>query len=366
MSRAVIVGGGLAGATAALGLARLGRAAVLLERTVGPHDKMCGEFLSVEAAAGLTALGLDVRALGGTTIGTVRVMRGRRTVESRLPFVATGLTRRTLDEALLALATARGVTVERGVRVRSVGGGVVDTDRGEVQGDAVLLATGKHDLHGRRRVLAGRQASLADNIGFKMYFRATPALQRALADTVLIVVYEGGYAGVQLVDGRRVNLCLLVSPRRFAELGSSWEALVAALVAEPGLAMLADADPLLERPLSVSGVPYGYLATPDPADPVYRLGDQAGVIPSFCGDGMAMAVHSGRLAAEAVHDGMGAPAYQARLRRDLAGPVHLAARVQRLTQHPWGQFLLMVGLGVMPGLLPVLARRTRVGDGFDG
>ena len=63
---------------------------------------------------------------------------------------------------------------------------------------------------------------------------------------------------------------------------------------------------------------------------------------------------------------MGAPAYQARLRRDLAGPVHLAARVQRLTQHPWGQFLLMVGLGVMPGLLPVLARRTRVGDGFDG
>ena len=70
--------------------------------------------------------------------------------------------------------------------------------------------------------------------------------------------------------------------------------------AATGDAVAKEAEPLLARPLTISGVPYGFLAPPRPDDPVFRLGDQAAVIPSFCGDGMAIALHSAVLAAETV------------------------------------------------------------------
>ena len=74
----VVIGGGLAGAAAATHLARAGHDVLLLERTTGPHDKVCGEFLSYEAQEELEDLGVDLRALGAVPIGSVRVQRGGR------------------------------------------------------------------------------------------------------------------------------------------------------------------------------------------------------------------------------------------------------------------------------------------------
>lgn len=381
----LIVGGGLAGAAAALRLAQHGMRPVLLERTTGAHDKMCGEFLSVEAGAQLAALGVDVRALGGVPIDRVCFQRGTRSAESRLPFVATGITRRTLDEALLATCIAHGVDVQRGVRVTSIDAApcpvaeagpsrrrgalddvAVTTNQGALHAHSVLLATGKHEVHGHQRLERGgastERHTLRDNIGVKMYFAATPALQRALVRTVRIVGYDGGYAGVQLVDGGRVNLCLLITPSQYKEVGGSWEALFAWLVRHPGLSLLADAQPLLERPLTISHVPYGYVAPPAPDDPLFRLGDQAAVIPSFCGDGMAIAVHSGVLAADVLRGGGTPHRFQSQLRRDVAGPIRLATRLQRMTQQSAGQWALIAGVAVMPGVARVLARLTRVAD----
>ena len=108
MTRTVIIGGGLAGGGVAARLAHLGHPALVLEREAGAHDKICGEFLSVEAGQHLAALGLDVARLGGARIDTMRLHVGRRVAEARLPFVATGVTRRALDGALLDHAAAVG------------------------------------------------------------------------------------------------------------------------------------------------------------------------------------------------------------------------------------------------------------------
>jgi flavin-dependent dehydrogenase len=373
MTGPIIVGGGLAGTAAALQLARHGIRAHLLERTTGAHDKMCGEFLSVEAGDQLAALGVDVRALGGVPIDRVRFQRGTRSAEAPLPFVATGITRRTLDEVLLRECAARDVVVQRGVRVTGIrcadgdetvaaanSAVVVETDQGTVHTRQLLLATGKHDVHGHQRVARSTNRVLRDNIGVKMYFAATPALQRALARVVSIVGYDGGYAGVQLVDGGRVNLCLLISPAQYKAVGGTWDTLFPWLVQHPGLALLADAQPLLDRPLTISNVPYGYMALPTLLDPIFRLGDQGAVIPSFCGDGMAIAVHSGHLAADVVFGGGSPYAFQAQLQRDVSAQIRLATRLQRITQHPLGQWALIAGVAAMPGVARVLARLTRV------
>jgi flavin-dependent dehydrogenase len=356
MQRPVIIGGGLAGGAAAARLAVLGARPLLLERESAAHDKICGEFLSVEAAAHLAALGFDIARLGGAPIGHVRLHAGRRQAEARLPFRATGLTRRALDWALLDHAEALGAEVRRGTSVRHLADGAAVVADGQIDGQ-LLLATGKHELRGQGRDATG---TIDDLIGFKQFYRATPALSAALAGTVAVTAFEGGYAGLQCVEGGRLNLCLVVNRARFRALGGTWPALFDALLREPGLALLGDAEALLAKPLTISAVPYGYLARPRSDDRVYRLGDQAAVIPSFCGDGMAMALHGGRMAADMAAAGAPAALFQARLHGDVARQVRLATRLQRLATSPLGRFALVAGLGAAPAVLAALAKWTRV------
>ena len=355
-TQAVIIGGGLAGGAAAARLSMLGATPIVLEREDAPHDKICGEFLSVEASAHLVALGFDATRLAGARIDRVRLHAGHRQAEARLPFVATGLTRRSLDWALLDHAENLGAVVRRGVGVRHVDGDTAITAEGAVDG-RLVLATGKHELRGQPRDPRG---TIDDLIGFKQFFKATPALAAALAGTVAITAFDGGYAGLQRVEGGRLNLCLLVTRARFRDLGGNWPALFATLLEEPGLALLGDAEALLAKPLTIAGVPYGYLAPQRPGDALYRIGDQAAVIPSFCGDGMAMALHGGRLAADMMVAGATPTGFRARLHADVARQVRLATRLQRFATSPAGRFALVAGLGAVPGALATLARWTRV------
>ena len=356
-SNVVIVGGGLAGGAAAVLLAHGGARPLLLERTTGAHDKICGEFLSTEAQAHLAALGLDIARLGGAPINGVRLIAGARQTAARLPFVGLGLTRRRLDAALLEYAAAAGAKIEQGVTVRELNPGGLTSSAGALTGQTVLLASGKHDVRGVKRNTAG---SIDDLIGFKQYFRVSPAVRAALRGYIEVILFAGGYAGLQLVEDGIVNLCLLVDETSFAAAGRRWDGVFAGLLAEPGIERrLAAAEPLLSRPLTISGVPYGYVAAVDPGG-AFRLGDQAAVIPSFSGDGMSIALHSARLAAQAVLGGGDAAAYQARLRRDVRWQVARATWLQRASHGAFGRALMLTGLGLFPAAIQMLALATRV------
>ncbi len=358
MKDIVVAGGGLAGAAAAALLARGGARPLLLERTTEAHDKICGDFVSTEAQAHLAALGFDAGTLGGAHIDRVRLVTGGRVVETRLPFTAIGLTRRRLDAALLDHAAAAGVEVARGVTVRRADGTRLATSDGDLTPATLLLATGKTDVRGARRDTAG---TLDHLIGFKQYFRV-PAPTRDLLDGVIeIVLFDGGYAGVQRVEDGMVNLCLLVDRRRFA---ASDGDVIGDALRQPRLArLLGDATPLLARPLTISSVPYGFVhGASDNAgdDAAYRLGDQAGVIPSFTGDGMSIALHSARLAARAILGGGTPAAYHAAFRRDVGAQIGRATALQRGGETTAGRRLVMAGVGLVPGLLRWAATLTRV------
>ena len=208
--QALIAGGGVAGAAAAC---LLGPAATLIERTNAPHDKICGEFLSWEAQAYLTRLGIDPAALGAHPISHVRLVHRDRVATAALPFTGLGLSRRVLDEALLTRAAARGATVLRGASVRSADGTALDVvGQGVLRADRLYLATGKYDLRGLRRT----PDAPGTLVGLKMYFRLAPAQQAALAGHIEILLFPGGYAGLQMVEGGRANLCLLLARDRMA------------------------------------------------------------------------------------------------------------------------------------------------------
>jgi flavin-dependent dehydrogenase len=265
---------------------------------------------------------------------------------------------------LLRRAAQAGVQVRRGVRVtglaRRPGGWAVDTADGQaLRTPALFLASGKRDLKGWKRP-AGLQPDL---IGFQLHLRLAPAAA-AIAGAVELHLFPGGYAGLEPVDGGLANLCLVVRRTAYAELGGgqggNWQALLAYVRAQcPGLdTRLASAAPQTARPAAIAAIPYGYVARP--ADGLWRLGDQAAVIPSFAGEGMSIALHSAHLAAAFALAGRPARDYQATLSRDLSAKVLGATLLSQAMVRPGLQRWIGAGLAAAPGLAGLVARHTRL------
>ena len=361
----VIAGGGLAGAATACLLARAGKKVLLLEREVRPVDKICGEFISVEAQGVLAGLGLDLMALGAQPIHRMRLVRGRSCVETNLPFRALGLSRRTLDEALLNLAAAAGAEILRGRTVNGVGSdipiSISVSGMAAIRTPTLFLATGKHDVRGGRRDPARDPEDL---VGFKAYFRLTSEQHDALKGYVELMMWPDGYGGLQLVEGGRANLCLLTSRSRLQRAGGKWDQLFQDLCqSQPHLASrMNGAIALTRRPMSIFRAPFGFVHRPSDQDlpGLFRLGDQVGVIASFTGDGMSIALHSAALAAECYLQGLPSAAYHREVRRDVSRQIGQASFIYGLMAAEPSQAALMVIAGLWPGLLRLTASLTRI------
>jgi flavin-dependent dehydrogenase len=351
--RTVVVGGGPAGAAAAIALARAGARPLLLEREPVAAEKVCGEFLAEDAARALRDLGLDPDRLGAVPIRQAVLGAGRREARLRLPFEAWGLPRATLDAALLARAADAGAELRLGAAVLSADAGPAGwrlrLATGELDAPSLVLATGKHELRGLRRPVRG------GSIGVKM-----PLLGAMPEATIALLACRGGYAGLQPRPGGGANLCAALDPRApgVVESARSAEAFLRHVADGSHLAetLLAGLQPALARPMTVAGVPYGYLHA---GEGPFRVGDQTAVIPSFCGDGVAMALGSGLAASVSVLAGRPARAHHAAWAGAVRGGMRLARLVALLTDH--APRLLVAGAALAPGVVAWSARRTRLG-----
>jgi menaquinone-9 beta-reductase len=360
----VVIGGGPAGAAAAALLAEAGREVVVLERERAPRPKVCGEFVSTEALAAMARLGLDPGALGAAPIGGVRLSWRGRAASSALPFPAAGLSRTVLDRALLEAARRRGADVRLGAAVRQIEaageGARVVCDGRELLARRVVLATGKHDLGPVRRPTRwpGRETML----GLKMHLRLAPEAAARLDRHVELHVFAGGCAGLQPVEGGKANLCVTLHRERYRQAGFSFEALLAALGREnPALGdAVAGAAWAWPRPVAIARVPYGFLRPAGGEGAVWRVGDQVAVTPSFTGDGLAMALHGGISAAEHMIAGRPRRAFETAFSRRAARQMRPAMRLQAVVDRPALHGPAMAAAKLAPGLLPALARHTRL------
>ena len=358
----LILGGGVAGCAASIALARKGRSVTLIEREPTPRHKVCGEFLSGEALEDLHALGIDVASLGAVPLNYVRLAAARRAAEAPLPFPAASLTRKALDTALIAEAIAAGVHIERGRSVQSLGRTTGDLWQAKLDDDTVyqaptvFLATGKHDLRGR-----GRPKDPHQWVAFKMYYRLNAFQKTDLAGASELTLYSGGYGGIQPVEEGITNFCCVVKRRYLAQAGLRWEGLLAKMQRDcPHLAMrLSGAEPLLEKPITIAHIPYGYLRRTT-EDGLYCIGDQAAVIPSFTGDGISIALHTARRATAAYLSAEPAPVFQPKLRSAMLPQMRLAEVAANGLTNGVARAVLPLCLRIWPGAMRVTAKLTRV------
>ncbi len=356
---AIAVGGGLAGAAFALELARSGRRALVLERSRGPHHTVCGEFLSEETQVVLGSLGLEPRTLGATTITRFRLVKGERHATTLLPFAAAGLSRFRLDEALLGAASRAGAEVVRGALVTGIelgdGAATVRAEDRTWPASAVALATGKHPLRGFAR-------PASPMVGFKLHLEPTGAASRELAGLVQLVFFRGGYVGACLVEDGILSVAWVMQDHLLRTVGSDWPAQCAHLSRQSSLIgdLLAGARPLFARPAATAAIPYGFLRAQPIAPEVFPVGDQLAVVPSFTGDGMAIALYSGLAAARAVLAGRPAATYQRELIGRLRPQFRLAGSIGRVLETPATCGIGVAAARLLPRLVTGMVTATRL------
>jgi flavin-dependent dehydrogenase len=125
---------------------------------------------------------------------------------------------------------------------------------------------------------------------------------------------------------------------------------------------LRGAEWLLAKPLAISPIPYGFVR--DKAqNGMWSLGDQAAVIPSFTGDGMSIALHSGRLAARMYLAGANAARYQQTLATQLRRQVWLATVISRGLVWGPSRALMTASIAAWPGAIAWAAQSTRIAKG---
>lgn len=362
MTDAVVVGAGPAGSAAAIGLARAGAQILMIERARETGDALCGGFLSWQTLKRLDALGIDRALLGGQAVRRVRLFAGHRQSETALPGAAMGVSRRTLDSAMQDAAVAAGAGIERGVHATAIEGGTLQMrDGAALTATAIFLAAGKHGFRGFPREPAGWQRR-DPAMGLRLRLPAHPALDRLVGDAVELHLFDRGYAGLVRQEDGSGNLCLAVHKSRLDDAGGDPAALLRTLGdALPHLGeRLAHAD--WSRGIDAIGhVPYGW-RTGETAPGLFRLGDQAGVIPSLAGEGMGLAVASAAAAVTAWRRGgaAAAPAFQRAFAARMTRPFALADLVWRLGENPRTAGPMTAAASLFPSLVRITSRTTRI------
>ena len=295
-----IIGAGLAGMTAAIHILKQGFSVLLIEKNNFPKHKVCGEFISNEIWNYFQILDLNIEALHPTKIDTTLLSTSDgRTIESKLPLGGFGISRYTLDNYLYQKVKELGGTV--------LHGNVIDVS---FSNDLFTISTDESLQFQTKVVLGsfGKRSNMDIQLQRKFILQKSPWLavkahyQFPFPDNVVALHnFEGGYCGVSKVENNTINVCYLAKFSTFKKHKDLTEFQQKVVSKNPYLnKVFKDGKLLFEKPLTISQI--SFEDKPKIENHMLMLGDAAGMIHPLCGNGMAMAIHSAKIASELTTD----------------------------------------------------------------
>ena len=360
----VVVGAGPAGSMAAREIARAGASVLLVDRSVFPRGKVCGACLNAGALQILASVGLGhvPERLGAELLDTLVLSSRNRS--ARLPLAGSrAVSRRAFDHALVDAARAQSAEFWSGARATL----------GEVRRDHRLVLVTRD---GGAVTVAARVVLDATGLGWGLAAPDTPAPRVAkdsrigLGATFIddaypvrpgelhMVVGRSGYVGIVRVESGVLNVAAAIDPAALR--GGRPHRVITALLSSVGLRPLPDraheewrGTPSLTR----SAADFG-------GERLLRLGDAAGYVEPFTGEGMCWALSGATAVAPLAL--AGAARWEDELldqwRSYQGAALRMSRRLCRLLvpalRRPWMVGGALALLDAMPGLATPFVRRA--------
>lgn len=333
----LIIGGGLAGLLSALRLANAGIECTLVEKKRYPFHRVCGEYVSNEVLPFLQSLHAFPDELNPTSIQRFQLssISGKATILP-LDLGGFGISRFAFDHYLYEKAKSAGVHFLLNTEATDItfenDQFTIETTSTHHTADVVIGSFGKRS----RADVALERSFLRKHspyVGVKYHIRTSFP-----EDLVALHNFEGGYCGINAIENKVINVCYLIHRDVIRKHGSIGEAEHAVLVKNPHLKEIFEhSDFLFKKPEVINEITF------ETKEPVYNhvlmAGDAAGMITPLCGNGMAIAIHSSKIASELVIQFCKNPSYTrvqleqeyaAQWRKNFASRLWFGRQVQRL------------------------------------
>lgn len=294
----LIIGGGLAGLTAALHLNKAELNVTLIEKETYLQHKVCGEYISNEVLPYLNWLGIDMSNLSATSINKLQLSTVYgKSIFTELPLGGFGISRYELDYCLYQHLIKNGAKV------------IIDTVTDVFFKDEVFeVSTLLGKSYTARQVFGayGKRSSLDVKlerpfIKKKSYYLAVKAHYKGdfPEDVVALHHFNGGYCGVSMVENQKLNICYLADYNSFKKYKNIEAYQKEVLYKNQNLKQIFEqSEALFDAPLTISQVSFAKKSKIE--NHMLMIGDSAGLIHPLCGNGMAMAIHAAKIASELV------------------------------------------------------------------
>jgi len=298
----LIIGGGLAGLTAAIHLSKLGHLVTIVEKNGYPKHKVCGEYISNEVVDYFSWLGLDSILAKSQSISQFRLEIDKSNFcEVRLPLGGFGISRYLLDDLLYQKAKSQNCSFIHETVSDIIFSNnkfkVVLSSGLEIETPIAIGSFGKRstiDVNLKRNFIQEKSHWMAIKGHFKGQFSN---------DLVGLYPFNGGYCGVSKVENNLINICYIVQTKVFKKYKNIPDFEFHTLLKNEGLkAVLDNSKAVFKTPLTISQISFDDKKAVE--NHVLMIGDAAGLIHPLCGNGMAMAIHSAKIASELVHNAL--------------------------------------------------------------
>jgi len=360
----IIIGGGLAGLTAALHLTKKGLNVTLIEKYSYPRHKVCGEYLSKEILPYLNWLNSDILQVYPTNINTlIFTHQNGKTAKADLPLGGLGISRYSLDNSLYLQAVKMGCTVIKATVTNvtfNENAFTVMTENQILIAEIVLGAFGKRsnvDQVLKRNFMNKTAPWLAVKGHYTGEFPD---------DVVALHNFKGGYCGITKVEDNIINMCYLADLKSFKKHKNITEFEQNILYKNKHIKYFFENSTLLfDKPLTISQISFD--KKPIIENHILMIGDTAGLIHPLCGNGMAMAMHSAKISSELIVDYYTGKIVSRKLlekkftqqwKQNFEKRLLIGNLLSKALQHQTITTVLITIATMFPSLLPLIIKQT--------